>query len=155
MKFYRVRIFAYALALSIVPLTSFAQPERHVAKEEQNRALVVDFYNSFFNDHETEMSSRVIAEDYIQHNPLLPDGREPFVSYFTSYFKDNPNHKSEIVRSAADGDLVWLHVHSMSGEGDLGAAVVDIFRVENGMIVEHWDVIQSVPEEAANDNTMF
>ena len=59
------------------------------------------------------------------------------------------------MRSAADGDLVWLHVQSTNGEEDLGEAVVDIFRVEDGMIVEHWDVIQTVPSEAANSNTMF
>lgn len=59
------------------------------------------------------------------------------------------------MRSAADGDLVWLHVHSTNGEADRGRAVIDIFRVEDGKIVEHWDVIQGVPAESANDNTMF
>ncbi|MGP9500052.1 nuclear transport factor 2 family protein [Halomonas sp. AOP43-D1-4] len=90
-----------------------------------------------------------------KREPEVPDGKAPFVDYFAGYFRENPDYQSKIVRSATDGDLVWLHVHSTNGDEDLGEAVVDIFRVENEMIVEHWDVIQSVPEEAANDNTMF
>ncbi|MGQ0333900.1 nuclear transport factor 2 family protein [Halomonas elongata] len=141
--------------LLAMPVTSFAQPERDVKTEEANRALVTEFYNQFFNEHETEQSSRVLAQDYIQHNPGVPDGKAPFVDYFAGYFKENPDYQSEIVRSAADGDLVWLHVHSTNGDEDRGEAVVDIFRVEEGKIVEHWDVIQPVPEDSANDNTMF
>jgi predicted SnoaL-like aldol condensation-catalyzing enzyme len=52
-------------------------------------------------------------------------------------------------------DLVWLHVHATNGAKDRGQAIIDIFRVKNGKIVEHWDVIQAVPETAANKNTMF
>lgn len=147
-------VAATALTLT-VPTVSMAQSERDVEAEEANRALVTEFYNQFFNEHETEQSSRVLAEDYIQHNPGVPDGKAPFVDYFAGYFQENPDYQSEIVRSAADGDLVWLHVHSTNGEEDRGESVVDIFRVEQGKIVEHWDVIQSVPEDAANDNTMF
>ncbi|WP_077528968.1 nuclear transport factor 2 family protein [Vreelandella utahensis] len=147
-------VVSTALMLT-VPTLSLAQPERDVQQEEANRTLVVNFYNQFFNEHETEQSSSVLAQDYIQHNPEVPDGKAPFVDYFAGYFQKNPDYQSEIVRSAADGDLVWLHVHSTNGEEDRGEAVVDIFRVEDGMIVEHWDVIQPVPEDAANDNTMF
>ncbi|PSJ22607.1 hypothetical protein CVH10_05840 [Halomonas sp. ND22Bw] len=146
---------AGAALLLTAPAAVMAQPERDVEAEEANRALVTEFYNQFFNEHETVESASVIAEDYIQHNPGVPDGKAPFVDYFAGYFQDNPDYQSEIVRSAADGDLVWLHVHSTNGEEDLGEAVVDIFRVEDGMIVEHWDVIQPVPEESANENTMF
>ena len=85
----------------------------------------------------------------------MPDGKEPFVGFFTGYFKDNPNSRAKIVRSSTDGDLVWIHVHSTNGPEDRGQAVVDIFRVKEGKIVEHWDVIQDVPKEAANQNTMF
>lgn len=146
---------AGAALLLTLPTATMAQPERDSEAEEANRALVTEFYNQFFNEHETVESTRVIAEDYIQHNPGVPDGKAPFVDYFTGYFQDNPDYQSEIVRSAADGNLVWLHVHSTNGEEDLGRAVVDIFRVKDGMIVEHWDVIQPVPDESANDNTMF
>lgn len=123
--------------------------------EDANRKLVLDFYDQFFNEHETEEAARVVADDYIQHNPQVPDGKEPFVTYFTGFFKENPEARAEVVRSATDGDLVYLHVRSTDGPDDRGSAVVDIFRVEDGTIVEHWDVIQEVPAESANPNTMF
>ncbi len=126
-----------------------------VATAEKNRQLVINFYNQFFNQHETEIASRVVANDYRQHNPQVPDGKKPFVSYFTDFFKHNPQSHAQIVRSAVDGDLVWLHIHSTNGKDDLGQSIVDIFRVSHGKIVEHWDVIQSVPRQSANNNTMF
>ena len=102
-----------------------------------------------------EEAARVVADDYTQHNPDVPDGKAPFVGYFSGFFKENPQSRARIVRSATDGDLVYLHVHSTNGPEDRGQAVVDIFRVDDGVIVEHWDVIQDVPAESANDNTMF
>ncbi len=128
---------------------------RDVAAEEANRTLVLNFYDRFFNKHEVAQAADVVADNYKQHNPQVPDGKAPFVSYFAGYFKENPQSRARIVRSATDGDLVYLHVHSTSGPKDSGQAVVDIFRVQNGKIVEHWDVIQDVPEKAANENTMF
>ncbi|WP_353505666.1 ester cyclase [Rhizobium sp. RM] len=128
---------------------------RDLVQEEANRKLVIEFYDRFFNRHETEEAARVVADDYRQHNPEVPDGKAPFLSFFTGFFKDNPNSKARIVRSSTDGDLVWLHIHSTNGEKDNGQAVVDIFRVADGKIVEHWDVIQNVPETSANQNTMF
>ncbi|KFF48580.1 hypothetical protein GY26_13615 [Gammaproteobacteria bacterium MFB021] len=141
------------LVLALVPPLLAQAAER--TQEAQNRELVVNFYNQFFNAHETERSTEVLADNYIQHNPGVPDGKAAFVDYFTDYFREHPDDRSEIERSAADGDLVWLHVHASHGENDRGEAVVDIFRVEHGLIVEHWDVIQPVPAESANDNTMF
>ncbi|CAK7067235.1 MAG: hypothetical protein KER_02916 [Kerstersia gyiorum] len=128
---------------------------RNLAQEEANRRLVVEFYERFFNQHETVAAAVVVAEDYIQHNPAVPDGKAPFVGFFTGYFQENPQSRARIVRSATEGDLVYLHVHSTNGELDRGQAVIDIFRVQDGRIVEHWDVIQEVPAEAANRNTMF
>jgi predicted SnoaL-like aldol condensation-catalyzing enzyme len=55
----------------------------------------------------------------------------------------------------ADGDYVILHVHAVRVPGTRGNAIVDIFKLENGKIVEHWDVIQEIPGEAANPNGMF
>lgn len=134
---------------------SHAPINNHQKTDETNRQLVLNFYDRFFNKHETEQASKVVAENYIQHNPEVPDGKEPFVSYFTSFFKDNPESHALVVRSAVDGDLVWLHVHSTNGKNDPGQSVLDIFRVKDGKIVEHWDVIQDVPAKAANTNTMF
>jgi predicted SnoaL-like aldol condensation-catalyzing enzyme len=133
-----------------------AEPQaRNLAREEANRQLVITFYDRFFNHHEVQQAAKVVADDYKQHNPEVPNGKAPLVGYFTSFFKENPGSRARIVRSATDGDLVYLHVHATTGPNDRGQAVVDIFRVKDGQIVEHWDVIQSVPAKAANDNTMF
>ncbi|MGQ8706711.1 nuclear transport factor 2 family protein [Serratia sp. TSA_198.1] len=128
---------------------------RDTSIEEANRQLVLTFYDRFFNRHDIVQAAKVVADDYRQHNPGVPDGKAPLVDYFTGFFKSNPQSRARIVRSAADGDLVWLHVHSTNGKDDLGRAVLDIFRVKDGQIVEHWDVIQDVPGKSANPNTMF
>ncbi len=154
-------LLATVLILSIPTLSSVqaADPQSTVrvkSQAEQNKNIVVDFYQGVFQKHEVKAySDRYIGNQYIQHNPHVPDGKAPFVNYFTQYFKENPNAKSTIKRVVADGDLVWLHVHSTQNSPDLGTAVVDIFRVENGKIVEHWDVQQEVPKPSANKNTMF
>lgn len=147
-------LFAFAILAGIaMPSGAFAAA-RDLKVEEANRKLVVEFYDRFFNKHDIAAAS-VVADEYRQHNPEVPDGKKPFVSFFTGFFKDNGQSRAEIVRSSTDGDLVWLHVHATNGTEDRGQAVVDIFRVKDGKIVEHWDVIQAVPKEAANKNTMF
>ncbi|GKS84397.1 nuclear transport factor 2 family protein [Acidovorax sp. SUPP1855] len=150
-NFVKLAIAGLAIAVSS---TAFAQ-SRDIATEEANRKLVLAFYDQFFNRHDTVTAAKVVADGYRQHNPEVPDGKAPFVGYFTELFKSNPQSKARILRSATDGDLVYLHVHSTNGAGDRGQAVVDIFRVKDGKIVEHWDVIQNVPETTANQNTMF
>ena len=155
----KISILAVCSALLIsvgsVSTPVFAQQTRDIAKEEANRKLVLEFYDGVFNKHEVEKYSEVLAENYIQHNPGVPDGKAPFVKFFTQRFKDNPKATARIVRSATDGDLVFLHLQSKMNEEDRGRAIVDIFRVDNGKIVEHWDVIQAVPETSKNNNTMF
>jgi len=155
-----ISLFTSSILLLVVAFTlptssSVRAAKDYFAVREANRALVLDFYDQFFNRHETEEAAALLAEDYRQHNPSVPDGRASVVSYFTQYFKENPQARARIVRSATDGDLVYLHIHSTNGPEDRGVAVVDIFRVKGGLIVEHWDVIQPVPAESANSNTMF
>jgi len=124
--------------------------------QEKNKKLVRDFYELAFNGHEpTEAAKKYIGSKYIQHNPHVPNGAAAFYEYFEDFFQKNPTAHVTIHRAIADGDLVALHLHSRLSEKDLGRAIVDIFRVENGKIVEHFDVIQDVPEKTANGNTMF
>ena len=145
-----------AVALSLIGgFANAGNPTRDLQVEEANRTLVVGFYDQFFNRHQVAEAAAVVADDYKQHNPEVPDGKRPFVEYFTGYFKEHTQSRARIVRSATDGDLVYLHVHSTAQPDDGGQAVVDIFRVRDGKIVEHWDVIQDVPAKSANDNTMF
>ncbi|WP_175777409.1 nuclear transport factor 2 family protein [Burkholderia anthina] len=148
-------IAAFVLLAASTAALAAGPATRDVATEEANRQLVLKFYDRFFNKHEAVEAAGVVADDYKQHNPHVPDGKKPFVSYFVGAFQKNPESRARIVRSAADGDLVYLHVHATEHPGDRGEAVVDIFRVKDGQIVEHWDVIQPVPEKSANANTMF
>jgi predicted SnoaL-like aldol condensation-catalyzing enzyme len=97
----------------------------------------------------------MVAEGYFEHNPRFPTGRAAFIEILAKQFKQYPEASSRTVRSAVDGDLVWLHNHSILQPGDRGRAIVNIFRVAGGKIVEHWDVVEPVPEKSANDNTMF
>lgn len=122
----------------------------------QNKKIVIDFYEGVFLKHKVkEYANRYIGQQYIQHNPNVPDGKAPFVNFFTEKFQKNPQAKNEIKRAIAEGDLVVLHVHSTENEKDRGRAIIDIFRLEHGKIVEHWDVIQNIPEQSKNTNTMF
>ncbi|PEP04661.1 pyruvate kinase [Bacillus wiedmannii] len=117
--------------------------------------MVVDFYNEVFNKHDIDIIPKYVSEDYKQHNPFVSDGRKAFMDFFKEDFVKNPNSSAEIKRVVVEGDTVALHVHSRTNSQDKGVAIVDIFRIKNGKIVEHWDVIQEIPNEAANDNTMF
>ncbi|MPV61298.1 hypothetical protein CFB46_28040 [Burkholderia sp. HI2761] len=148
-------VAAFVLLAASTAALAAGPAARDLAAEEANRQLVLTFYDRFFNRHEAVEAAAVVADDYKQHNPHVPDGKKPFVSYFVGAFQKNPASRARIVRSAADGDLVYLHVHAIERPGDRGEAVVDIFRVKDGKIVEHWDVIQPVPETSANRNTMF
>lgn len=152
---FRLVAVPFLLCLAGASLVLADTPERNLKQEEENRTLVLDFYEQFFNQHRVDEAAEIVVDHYIQHNPHVPDGKAPFVGYFKGFFQDNPQSRARIVRSATADDLVYLHVHATNGSTDRGRAVIDIFRVQDGRIVEHWDVIQDVPEAAANTNTMF
>jgi predicted SnoaL-like aldol condensation-catalyzing enzyme len=122
---------------------------------EANKKIVVDFYEKGLNQKDFDAAAKYFGTRYIQHNPSAPDGIEGFKRLVAFLKEKFPNSHSEIKRVIAEGDFVILHVHSVSEPGQRGRAIVDMFRLENGKIVEHWDVIQDIPEKPANDNTMF
>jgi len=122
---------------------------------EANKKLVVAFYDASINRKDFAAASRYLGTQYKQHNPTAHDGAEglkAFIEFLRARF---PNQHGEIKQVIAEGDLVVLHVHSTRGDNTPGRAIVDIFRVDHGKVVEHWDVIQDVPEKAANSNGMF
>ncbi|MDH4108999.1 MAG: nuclear transport factor 2 family protein [Gammaproteobacteria bacterium] len=123
--------------------------------EERNKEIVVAFYNAAINDKDFEKASQYLGDVYIQHNPLAADGPEGLKSFLTFAKENLSTFKIEIKRVLADGDYVMLHVHAKRDPDDRGSAVMDIFRLENGKVVEHWDVMQPIPETAMNENTMF
>lgn len=95
------------------------------------------------------------APTYIQHSPHVPDGRDAVIAFFTERMQKYPQSRIEIKRGAADGDLVWLHLHSMRTPDALGSAVIHIFRMEDGKFAEHWGVGTPVKDDALHDNGMF
>lgn len=124
-------------------------------QEASNKAVVLAFYETAFAKKDVDAIAQFIGPQYIQHNPRVPNGLEAIKGFINYLKKTSPLHKSEVKRVIVQGDLVVLHVHSVPEPGALGSAIVDIFRLENGKIVEHWDVMQLVPDKSANDNTMF
>ncbi|MCB1218718.1 nuclear transport factor 2 family protein [bacterium] len=126
------------------------------ARLDANRETVLAYYDLSFNQGEPEKACELYqGEHYIQHNPHAADGAEAFIAFVNWFRGEHPELHMEFVRTIAEGDLVLTHSHQTLFPGDRGTAVMDIFRLEDGKIVEHWDVVQPVPEEAANDNTMF
>ena len=140
-----------ALILGLLLLS----PLPALADAEANKKAVLEFYDKALNQKDFDAASKYGGPHYIQHNPGAPDGIEGFKAFITIRKEKFPNAKSEIKRAFADGDYVILHVHAVREPGERGNAIVDIFRLENGKIVEHWDVVQPIPENPANNNTMF
>lgn len=113
------------------------------------------FYDLMFNQCRPREAIALYAGDrYIQHNPVVPDGKDGFIAYFERMAQDYPGKRVHIVRALGQGDLVVLHTRQ-EWPGDSDWAGMDIFRFEDGKIVEHWDVLQRVPDKSVNGNTMF
>ena len=125
------------------------------AQEEANRTVVLAFYEKGLNQKDADAALAHVGDRYLQHNPNAADGPEGFRKFIGFLREKFPNSHSEIKRSFVDGDYVILHVHAVREPGTRGNAIVDIFKLEDGKIVEHWDVVQPVPENPANNNTMF
>ena len=125
------------------------------AQEEANRNAVLAFYEKGLNQKDVDAALAYVGDRYVQHNPNAADGPDGFRKFIGFLREKFPNSHSEIKRSFVDGDYVILHVHAVREPGTRGNAIVDIFKLENGKIVEHWDVVQPIPENPANNNTMF
>jgi predicted SnoaL-like aldol condensation-catalyzing enzyme len=123
---------------------------------ERNRKNVMAFYDLMFNQCKPRQAMEQFAGDrYIQHNPGVGDGKEAFIDYFTRMAAEYPGKRVHFVRAIAEGNFVVLHCRQ-EWPGDSDWAGIDIFRLDDsGKVVEHWDVLQRVPREAANPNTMF
>ena len=124
-------------------------------QREANKKIVVESYDAMLNKHDIVAATKNFGANYTQHNPTAPDTIEGFKPFFAAYIKQYPQSSVQIKRVFADGDFVIMHVHLLLNPNERGRAAVEIFRLDNGKIVEHWDVIQAIPENPANNNTMF
>ncbi|MEU2778352.1 nuclear transport factor 2 family protein [Streptomyces sp. NPDC007162] len=144
-----------AAAASPRPVSATSMDVSSSRQTAANKALVVHVFDQLFNQGNLAVIDRFFRPDYIQHHPNVPDGREALRQYVTSLRAAHPRLHVTVERALAEGDLVLLHSHSVSDPGTKGDAIVDIFRVHDGRIAEHWDVIQPVADTSVSGNDMF
>ena len=125
------------------------------ARLERNKKLVIAFYQKLIGDKDAAGARRFMGEPYLQHSPYARDGFEGVAEFVQSFKAMAPNHRYEIKKVIAEGDFVVLHLHGISGMHPHGEQVVDFFRLKDGKVVEHWDVIQAIPENSENPNGIF
>jgi predicted SnoaL-like aldol condensation-catalyzing enzyme len=156
-----MRSVVFAFAAVVLSACATTGPAARAARAQQNTAVVLAFVDMVYNRHEVgEAFKLYVGAEYRQHNPVVADGREAAIKALTQFTHElHPELHAEVKRTVAQGDLVAVHLRVIrSGaerEGGHGSAMIDVFRLEHGRIVEHWDVVQDVPEKSANDNTMF
>lgn len=110
----------------------------------ENKAIIEGFYREFFNGHDVESAKKYVREDYIQHNPGVDQGRAALMEAFGEKFKVFPDFKLDIKMMISEGDMIAVYLKNVDKEGNTKCRVVDIYRIQDGMLAEHWDVLQPV-----------
>jgi len=160
-----LRIFAAALVAAAALTTSASgettKPAKKVIMQQyeltpKNNTIVLQAYQELFGDHDLTALDRYWAENYIQHNPTMTDGRDAVKQLLEKMGVSHwPKQKVDVKRIIAEGDLVMTQVVQPKFGDSPETVIVDIFRVENGKIAEHWDVMQPVPADAVNKRSMY
>jgi predicted SnoaL-like aldol condensation-catalyzing enzyme len=151
----RMRKIGLALATVLCAFTAQTVCAAGTMQQEQNKKIVMEFYEKAINRKDFEAASKYLGLYYIQHDQKAadgPGGLKGFIHYLREKF---PNAHSEIKRAFADGDYVILQVHAVREPRTRGIAIIDIFRLKDGKIIEHWDVHEDILPQAANVNGMF
>lgn len=122
---------------------------------ERNKQNAIAFYKTAYEGSPRKAVEQYVGDRYIQHNPVVGDGKEPFIAYFEKMAREYPDKSIEFVRSVAEEDLIALHTHQVWPGGD-EYVTMDFFRFDKkGKIVEHWDSIQKIPDHTENGNSMY
>jgi len=122
---------------------------------EANKQNAIAFYRTAYLGEPAKAVEKYVGAEYIQHNPLLADGKQAFIDYFEEMARDYPSKSIEFVRAVAEGDLVAVHTYQ-TWPGNEKYVTMDFFRFDDkGKIVEHWDSIQEIPSDSKNGNTMY
>lgn len=131
------------------------KPNKNRKMTEKNRKIIEAFADVFYRQKDVEKAfNEYVAENYIQHNPNILDGREAAITALKPKFS-NPDAIFDIKRIIVDGNMAVIHLHGRMNKTHAGGAVADIYRLDNGKIVEHWDVLQPIPNKAVNPHPMF
>ena len=147
----RATVVLLTATLTFATTLAHAEECRLTPKE-----VVTQFMTKFYLEKKVREAFETWVEPgYIQHNPLAKTGRDAAIAFLEPFFQSHPDASYSIKRIIADGNLVAVHSHAKFTADDRGLAVVDILRVDNCKIAEHWDVAQPVPEKSANSNGMF
>ena len=132
----------------------YTDGEAHAARTAATRAVITDFARLFYLERDVRTAFETfVAPGYIQHNPGIPDGRDAAIAAMVPMFSD-PDFHADLPRVLADGEYGVIHLHGYRGD-QRGGAVMDLYLVLDGLIVEHWDVIQPIPETARNDHPLL
>lgn len=144
------KIIAVAALLGLVASSAHAK-----SLTERNRAVVQDFARIFYTEKDVERAFQTyVVPDYIQHNPGIADGRQAATDALKPMFS-RPGAQFDVKRIIVDGDLAVIHLFGRGDPATPGAAVADIYRLKDGKIVEHWDILQPMPSKSANPHPMF
>lgn len=145
--------YLLVLAATAALISSSAQAAQCKLSPKQ---VVTRFMTEFYVNKQVRKAFETWVDPaYIQHNPMAATGRDAAIAFLEPFFANNPGVRYDIKRIIADGNLVAVHAHGRFSPDDRGMAVVDILRVKGCKVMEHWDVVQPVPEQAANTNGMF
>ena len=147
----RIALTTALLAVCI----AVAPAEARISKNPKAQKAIA-FLDMVFNQKKVkEGFDTYVGDRYIQHNPIAADGKQAAVEVLGKALQALPGWTYEFKHAYVDGDYAIIHSHVRMKPDDRGMAVVDIFRFERGKVVEHWDVVQPIPEKSANNNTMF
>jgi len=152
----QLRIALTTAALAFIASSFLVTPAAAGISKNAKAQKAIAFLDLVFNKKKVkEGFDTYVGDRYIQHNPIAADGKEAAVTVLGHVLQQMPGWSYEFKHAYVDGDIVIVHSQVKFKAEDRGNAVVDIFRFEKGKVVEHWDVVQAIPEKSANNNTMF